>query len=721
MRKFYSISLSVLIGLSIPTQAAQASADRRPIVIEPENPAVTIYAVNSVTSNRGVYTISVGETVTTSKISGTTYIQYDCDKSGGTFVSKETLYGTFDRGYSVYAFKATAAGNENGSWYHSYYGYRDAAFTDYTWEIVAFDMTYDGLSGNIYGSFKGDKNGDTSRLCIYDGENHTVTTIGNFSTIITAIAADASGRLWGIAGNEGNLYRIGKGDGSLELVGSLGVTANGKNQSAAIDAWSGKLYWGATTSSEASLYEVDLNECTATKLHTFNYSTEQYNAFYIAAPDAPANAPAAAENLTATFTGTGTDVEISFTAPSQTVDGSDLSGELDYTIEIDGEAIENGTGKATAGEPVTKVLTLTEGLRTVTVTCSNANGNGPKAAAEVFAGFDTPGSVTNLVVTSEGNHVTLTWDVPTGKNGGTPDPAKLSYSVTRNPGAVEVANTSDTSAEDNIPEATISEYTYTVTVIYDGVAGESIESDALLIGNPYTVPYTQDFENAESFADIAFKVIDMNPNTNSWELTEADGNKFAQVKGGYYTTRSDYLYVAPILFETRINYTLKFKMANNSSWDGTQVRIFLSKSQSSNESDFITPYINSNFSQTGSDQNLFVENEMNFTVEETGVYCLGFYDYGPYYTSNNISLDDIEITSDKKVDGIDSAHADNTSINAFNGTLTVTGAEGLDITIHSTDGRLVGRSHNHGHAYATLLASGIYVVTVGSHSYKVNL
>lgn len=712
--------MSAIVAMCALSENAYSSATHRAIGIDPEPSKVEIYAVGQ-QSNAGVYTLPVGETFSCDKISGSTYIQYYF--SGGTFVSKETVYGTSDTGWSIYAGKATAEGGVDGPWSHTAWNYRDADFQSYTWEIVSFDMTYDEISGKIYGSFRGDEYGISSRLCIYDGENITITPVGNFSDMITAIAADPSGKLYGIAGYYGNLYSIDKTNGQLSLIGSLGVTANGANQSAAIDPVSGKLYWGATTSFSASLYEVDLETCSATKLYDFPYG-QRFNAFYIPEPDAPQGAPAAVENLSVTPVGEGTDVSVSFTMPSTTVGGETISEELDYVIEIDGESIEGGEGKAVPGEDVSSRLTLSNGSHTVSVSCLNTAGKGPKSSAAVFAGFDIPGSVSDINISAEDNHITISWNAPTGKNGGAIDYSKITYTITRNPGAAEVAaDLTETSATDDIPEAPIAEYTYTITVNYDGVPGESMESGSIMVGKPYTIPYKQDFENAVSFSDIAFKAIDKDKNTESWQIAEADGNKFAQIKAGFYTNRNDYLFAAPVMFTGEKKYILKFKLSNSSNYYGTNIRIFLSRTQNDNEEDFIEPFISSNFQQEGSAENMgkFITHEIEFEVKDSGIYCLCFHDMGYYFTNNDICIDDIEIIENGNV-GIDASRVDDgISLTAADGMLTVYGSESMRISVYSTDGRLISVSDSHGETFSAQIAPGLYIVNVGTHTYKIKL
>lgn len=553
-------------------------------------------------------------------------------------MSKEVVYGTkmSGSGYylTCYALKASAS-NANGAWYADFYSWRDASYADYTYEIIASDMTYDPVGKKIYGWFAADADKQSWRLAEYDGDAVKVTPIGSISTVaITALAADQSGMLWGIEGANGKLYQINKVTGVLTEKGSLAFTAQGENQSAAIDPASGSMYWSAAS----ALYKVDMKALTVTKVYDYN-DNENYTALFIPAPDTKEGAPAAVENLKGTYTGNENDVVVSFTAPSLTFGGSPLSGSLDYVLQMDGEDIDNGT--VDAGGEFSKTYSLADGAHGITVQVSNTAGKSPIVGASVFVGYDMPGSVSNLLAVAEGNHVVVTWDVPQGINGGLVDASKLAYTVTRNGKVSEeiASGLTATTCEDDIPQAPVAEYSYTVTVVYDNEPGESLTSSPIMVGDPYTVPYLQDFEGVSSVSEVAFKSIA----EDAWTVAQS-GEENSYISSA---TRGSCLFTAPVYLYAGVEYTLKFKIASNRTYVKVPYNIFLSKSQSDNESDFVTPYIKESFSYAPTsynEVNVFVPQEMTFTAPESGIYAIGFKDMGTSTQTNTISLDDIEIT-----------------------------------------------------------------------------
>lgn len=642
-----SLSLSALLA---PALAAYATGPQRIGVVDDDE--VKIYALGTLSGNSGVYQIPTAGSFQALKLSTGTMTQYYFKDSGATFVSTSTAYGTCDVGYSVYGGKITAQGDGvNGPWSHTSWSYRNSSFQNYDYRVVASDMTFDPVSGQIYGWFKADSKGSTWNLAVYDGERVATTPVGQPTSLaITAIAADASGELWGIEGSTGTLYAINKTTGATEARGTLGVTAAGTGQSAAIDPATGKMYWGAVVSnSSATLQAIDIPTATATTVYDFP-TGQRFSGFFIPAPATPANAPAAVDDLAAVYTGSGSDMKVSFTAPSTTFGGSQLSGSLTYTLELDGEQLAGGTGTVNAGARFEQTFAFPEGTHTLGVSVANRSGKGPLATIATFTGYDTPGKIAEVTATADGFDVTVSWTAPAGVNGGHPDPAKLRYNVRRMPEGVVVENsTTATSVTDRIPESHAAEYVYEVTAVYDGIPATAARSNALMIGTPYTVPYFENFDQAASLGSAGYTQIDLDPSTPSWQLTDIDGGKCLSIKGEREVNHRDYLFSAPIELKASTVYTLSMKMSKAAPNAAVQLRVFLSRSATDDNSAFVTPYIapNTNISIPASEPGAFVDREFTFSVDESGVYYLGLYDFSMRWDANEIFIDDIRITAEE--------------------------------------------------------------------------
>ena len=659
MKKLYSFITCLALGASLNAYAGP------PQRIDVEDDTETkIYAVGI--TNKGVYTFGTASD-TPSRISGSTVIQYSFVGSGGTFTDENTLYGTASNYGSVYAVKATAEGNgEDGSWSHVFYNYRENGVT-FPKTLIANDMTYNAVDGKIYGIFQADIYGSSYCLGTYDGEAHAMTKIADLPayTTINAIAADKDGNLYGINGAEGKLVAIDKTTAGLTEVGALGVTATATNQSAAIDFSKGKMYWVAGSnaySTTQSLYEVDIETGAAKKL--YDIESNRYNGLWIAPPKTDKKAPAAVENLMATFTGTGTDVQISFKAPSKTFGGSDLNGSLTYVIRVDGNELDRDTCEP--GADFSGTFTMETGLHKVSVVCSNNSGDGAEATTEVFAGYDTPAAISNLTVSVENSEVTLTWDAPVSANGGLLDMDRLSYTVTRNPGNVEVVSgLKEYTCTDILPEGPAAIYSWTVTLKYEGSDDQSITAGGIMAGTPHKVPYRQNFDGLDTFADGCFAEINKSGDSPAWALAEKDGNKYAVMEAKYYYDHDDYLISAPLDLKAGKEYTLRFKTALSAEsptyWDystGSAMQIprpfvldvYLTKGHSAAESDKVAPSITDGLeiTATAEEAATFTEHEYKFSVEEGGTYNICFADTKSAYFLQNIALwlDDVELTAD---------------------------------------------------------------------------
>lgn len=632
-----------------------------------EDPVVKIYALGATASNLGVYTLSATEDAP-EKISGSTRIQYSFMGSGGTFVDENTVYGTEYKSRSTYAVIAKAEGTEDGGpWNHTFYNYRTMpGYVDIPATSLAKDMTYSPADEKIYGIFKAGQYSTSWVLATYDGETFATSKIGDlpYGTTYSAIAADGEGNLYAIDADMGQLVSIDKTTAAVTTIGSLGVITKIADQSAAIDASTGKMYWIARASDYSptqSLYEVDLTTGKATKL--YDVTSGRYSGLFIPAPKASATAPAAAENLAAEFTGQGTDMKITFTMPSTTFGGTALTGDVDYTIYCDGAEVATGT--AEAGTEVEKVLALEAGEREISVICSKGEEKSPRAKISALVGFDVPTNISDLKAESDGNTVTLTWTAPTAARGGVLDESKLSYTVTRTPGNVElVSGLKECTYTDEVPDGNAALYTYTVTVKYDGTDDRSLTTDGIMLGNPYQVPYAQNFDSAGSLGDVAFAQYSVVADSPRWTLGETDGNKYVEIEAKYYNTHDDYLFSGPIEFAKGVKYTLKFKLAATAAsptyydWStGVSVEkqrpfvlsVFLTKGQSHEEADRITPALGDDIEFTCTQENVgvFAEQTISFTVAETGVYNVCFLDKSEWYLLNiSLRLDDIEITAE---------------------------------------------------------------------------
>lgn len=158
----------------------------------------------------------------------------------------------------------------------------------------------------------------------------------------------------------------------------------------------------------------------------------------------------------------------------------------------------------------------------------NEAGEGLDARAAAFIGEDVPDAVNSLTIREQNGKPVIEWTAPDkGRNGGWFDADALTYSVYRYFGQLDciAENITATSASDNsltIPAASQLAASYVVIPYAGNGAGKAIETDYILLGEPYKAPLVENFPAADmelypwmSHTDIPIK--------SAWTL-DAVGN-----------------------------------------------------------------------------------------------------------------------------------------------------------------------------------------------------
>ena len=239
--------------------------------------------------------------------------------------------------------------------------------------------------------------------------------------------------------------------------------------------------------------------------------------------------PAAISDLTATPGALGAlEVSLAFTAPTQAINGSPLSGTLDVKIFRDNELVNTMTGVA-AGSAQTWKDTNVEDGKTYTyyLVAFNEYGKGEKSEkVSAYVGQDVMLDVTNLQVkATTANTITFSWDEVKGEKGGYINTANVQYTVLHV--SVESTPWGDFFTEEETLGTVVGETTGTFEYAVDegeqgyrffavkAINGEkstnvSIDSYTFwLVGTPYDLPMT------ESFAEGVL-------NYDTWETTGSD-------------------------------------------------------------------------------------------------------------------------------------------------------------------------------------------------------
>lgn len=183
-----------------------------------------------------------------------------------------------------------------------------------------------------------------------------------------------------------------------------------------------------TTDDDAGVWYVAIHAISDKNM--WNLSVKSLTIELGAEPTAPA-----APVLTATAGAEGAlEVNVSVTAPTTAINGSNLSGTVDVKIYRDDEVVKSYTRQQPGATLTWKDEEVEDGASYVYYAqASNTKGTGAKSEkVSVWVGQDAPADVENVQVTGmpTGNSISLSWDAVEGLNGGYINPATVKYDIT---------------------------------------------------------------------------------------------------------------------------------------------------------------------------------------------------------------------------------------------------------------------------------------------------
>lgn len=517
----------------------------------------------------------------------------------GNVVSQST-WGAYETNYGVYSFNASSpitvtekALNDNmvatgggalvDGIYHMIYeveswGYifmTHYAFDTNTWEQVAEDDIEDyamyaretavAADGTVYGEFY-DSDLYNLELGVVDYNTLTRTTIGTLTNSYAALGITRDNKLYGVAA-DGNLYSIDTKTAKETLVGATGVTIADKwgdysLQSGEIDYRTNTFYWAAVNADgESALYTVDLATGKATKVADFP-ANEYICALSIPEPTPADAAPTAVTDAKVEFEGASLTGTVSFTAPTKTYGGDDLTGDLNYYIVVKTDTIAKG--KTTAGAAVKADATVKDnGSTRFQIITENSAGQSKAASVTKYVGMDIPEAIGSVKLDADDNtgKMTVTWTVPkAGENGGYV--GDLKYNVVRYPDSITVVTeTTDTVFTETIESSEIKAYTYGVVAVNGTMKSKETMSNKVVMGPGIIPPYANTFGSKDAF-DL-MTVIDANNDGCTWSLyTYSDGTGYARYTYSTKNKADDWLLTPPLKLEAGKEYIVSFEAAN---------------------------------------------------------------------------------------------------------------------------------------------------------------
>ncbi len=345
-------------------------------------------------------------------------------------------------------------------------------------------------------------------------------------------------------------------------------------------------------------------------------------------PMAPASPADLAVSASPTDPMAGT---VSFTVPTSTFGGAELTDRVMAIVEINGEQTVHGY--YTAGQAVEIPVEFTDGNNTVHLTLCTDQLRGEPVEATFFAGEDAPKSVTNVHVSVDGGVATLNWDAPAGgANGGSIIPANITYTVTRMPDNKVVATgiSETTLTDSNLPQSMRAVY-YTVKAVNSKGEAEAVESNRVPGAGSFAVPFSEPFDSADDFA--LWTVIDPNGGpTWNFRSGQADYmNAPGKVAG------DDWLISPPISLEEGKSYKLRYEYRTGGSNKAEDFEI--KAGTSLNPEDLTVEVAN----HVGVTNTQYTAAEASFKATSTGKWFIGIHCYSPA-TSYELLIDNITLT-----------------------------------------------------------------------------
>lgn len=526
-----------------------------------------------------------------------------------------------------------------GGEYYVYYGEYDVANKKFIVNptrvngmslISACGIAYDKASGHGYGQFL-TANGQGLEFGELDFDKRTRNTIATGGTRLYAIAMSEEGRLYAIDEN-GQLVTIDKKTGSRTIIGSTGVIPHGM-QSAAFNPADGNLYWASIDSNESSvLYKVNTADASLKKVAVFSNS-EEILGLYFPSAAAKDDAPASVDSVSAIAeSSTPNNINVSFTLPTRTFKGDEMSGSLSYSIYLNGDVVYNGTG--TPGQVVRYAMTTPTGEAVISVVVKNAAGESPFTLTKLYAGPDAPAAPSNVIlkIDSVTHKAQLTWKAPSefGINKGVVDLKGIQYKITRYPESKVVGTvSSDTVFTETLSPEELTLYHYSVVAVNKGVESQEGMSNYVALGDAKNTPYTESFDDKNDLS--LFTIINSNKDNYTWEWK----NNAVGLHYNWKMDDDDWLITPGIRLKAGRRYTFSLKATGSFRYnEKLEVKFGKGADPAGYENLIDTTVIKTSDGMTLSH---------NVEVAEDGSYRFGIHGVSPKDNAYMVYVDDIKV------------------------------------------------------------------------------
>ncbi|MDE5929061.1 MAG: fibronectin type III domain-containing protein, partial [Muribaculaceae bacterium] len=297
-------------------------------------------------------------------------------------------------------------------------------------------------------------------------------------------------------------------------------------------------YWSYFTNDNKShLALVDLNNkrlsvvCDYADMTQFSFMVPMNDSSDPAAPEKPLFGEVAFPK--GVLSGT-----VTFTLPEKTNGGVTVSGDVDWTLSVDGNDVAKGSGKAGA-EVSQSVENLTPGEHLFMVTAKYNGKESMPDSKTCYIGPDVPGIPANVRLDA----TTVRWDAVTeGIHGGYVDPAAIVYNVTLN--GQPLGQTSQTEMAVTYPaDVRYTAFTASVSAVNGTEESEGGVSNVFLAGKPLALPLSLSPDKNQA---MLFTVEDTDKSGDVWSFNNDVLGQEVFVSDASESAVDEWLFLPPV-------------------------------------------------------------------------------------------------------------------------------------------------------------------------------
>lgn len=455
------------------------------------------------------------------------------------------------------------------------------------------------------------------------------------------------------------------------------------------DSASGQYIWNPNDDNTSEIVAIDATSFDVTDLCTLNSIVETGCMFLPpvetpAGPDAPKSPEFTGSSFPAgAFTG-----KVFFRLPSTLNNGTAITGDVNYTVTVNGNTIASGRGIAGSEicVDVDESAGLAQGYATFRITAEKGGKTSDTCKGKVWIGYDTPMSPTNVKLTPS----QVTWDAVTeGVHGGYVDPSDIYYTVSLNGEVVADFVTGTTSISGLTLSSPLDTYQATVTATCHGLTSLPGKSNDITYGEPKGEPYHIEPTLEEFEKCVIFNVngdTDFSGAEQTWRFDEWSGygNAFS-CNDDWQTVSDDWIFLPPVNIKNTANlhrFTMQAWCGGGAS-SPDKLEVCLCKTPSPDSPDKIWIMQDLNIVHDGYQPG---EYSKLFNITHPGNYYIGIHNITPngWYTVdvNNIRLDvtDLDNNSSGAVTDLCATAAENGGLNAtINFRMPTTSIGGFDL------------------------------------------